>query len=149
MTYTLIMGGIGSEMLGLLMRWLHIASAVLIIGGIAYARIAVMPALEELDRQDRPALLQQLAARYRAWIYAAPALLIGSGLYTLLSNPGHTRYYYSVFAVKFLLALHVFTAAIMSVTLRQDEAALSRRMSGIVISGLVIIALSAYLRRIF
>ena len=73
--------------------------------------------------------------------------LIVSGTYNLLTNQGHSPKYHMVFGVKILLVLHVFAVALLITQPKNPKRA--RMMTGTVISGLIILAISAYLRRIF
>ena len=140
---------LAGEMLGILMRWAHIASAAVLVGGLIFARMVAAPALPE-DPEQRAEALERLASRFRPLVYAAIAGLIVSGLYNFLSQPGHTPSYHAWFGVKVLLALHVFAAAVLGVRAASDpEAKRLRRMTGAVISGLVVILIAAYLRLIF
>jgi uncharacterized membrane protein len=143
-----------AEMIGILMRWAHIASAVVLIGGILYARAVAFPALANAGEDDGPGpLFERLTLRYRPMVYAAIAGLVVSGLYNFLIHRGHTRYFYTWFGIKILLALHVFAASILAVrpseATPQEETRRLRRMTGVVVSGLLIILISAYLRRIY
>jgi putative copper export protein len=137
-----------AEVFDMLLRWTHIASAAVLVGGLVFARAVATPVLGQ-----NPALLDQLARRARFLIYCAIAGLLVSGLFNLLSHPGHTRYYHMWFGVKFLLALHVFASAALAVRMApatpQAAAQRLRRMTGAFISGLIIIFISAYLRRIY
>ena len=138
------------EALGVLMRWTHISSVVVAIGGIIYARLVVTPAMEALAPERQSAMAQRLAERFRPWIYAAIAGLVISGLYNLLSHPGRSPRYHIWFGIKMLLVLHVFAVAHLlvkpAVTGPQAAAHRARRMSGILMSGLIIVLISAYLR---
>jgi hypothetical protein len=51
------------------------------------------------------------------------------------------------FGIKILLALHVFAGAILAT--RSDDAKSLRRMTGVIISGLAVLLVAAYLRRIY
>jgi uncharacterized membrane protein len=135
---------IAQEVLGVLVRWMHIVSAVLLIGGLAFARAVAVPALETLPEDERAEAWRRMAGRFRPMVYAAIAGLLVSGVYNLLIHPGHTQYYHMLFGIKILLALHVFAVSILAV----KEPKLSR-MSSAAISGLLAILLAAYLRRIF
>lgn len=134
------------------MRWTHITCVVLAIGGIAYARLIAFPALGVLDAADRVQVFSEMIRRYRPLVYATLAGILVSGVYNLLSRRGHTPYYHMWFGIKMLLAAHIFAAAILLVREPKGPAAESRRMrqaTGIIISGLLVILISAYLRRIF
>jgi uncharacterized membrane protein len=143
---------IAVEVLGVLSRWLHITSAVLLIGGAVYARTVAVPALRTLAAEDRLRAWAVLAARFRPMVYAAVAGLLVSGTYALLAHPGHTRLYHIWFGVKMLLAAHVFAAAVLAVRPPEkdgDESQGVRRLSGVVVSGLVVLLIATYLRRIY
>ena len=73
--------------------------------------------------------------------------LIVSGTYNLLTNPGHTPKYHMLLGIKLMLVLHVFAVALLITQPKNPRRA--RMMTGTLISGLIILAISAYLRRIF
>jgi putative copper export protein len=137
-----------AEIFGILMRWAHIASAAVLMGGLLYARWVAAPVAAE-----EPELLNRLTARSRPLVYAAIAGLTVSGFYNFLLHRGHTPYYQAWFGVKVLLALHVFAAAVLAVRLSraqsEDRARRLRRMTGAVVSGLAVILIAAYLRLIY
>ncbi|HWB85298.1 MAG TPA: hypothetical protein VG675_14235 [Bryobacteraceae bacterium] len=136
-----------AEVLNLLMRWLHIASAVALIGGILFARLVMTPAMQSLAPESRKDLGNRAAAAFRPLVYAGIAGLILSGVYNIVSNPGHSARYHMLLGIKLLLAAHVFAVAILIV--KPDNPRRTRMMTGTLISGLIIILIAAYLRRIF
>lgn len=129
------------------MRWLHISSMATLVGGLIYGRLALTPALESLAQDARGAFGDKVSARFRPLSYAAVAGLILSGLYNLLSTPGHTARYHMLLGIKLLLVAHVFAVTILIGQPARPRR--SRLMAGAFVSGLVIILISAYLRRIF
>jgi len=131
------------EVLNVLMRWLHLTSVALLIGGILYARLVVAPAL---PAPSRDSLATTFAQRYKPWLLGAIAALILSGLYNFLTGPPRPSHYHMWFGIKMLLALHVFAVGILLA--RPQNTRRERRMSGIILSGLAIILISAYLRRL-
>ena len=150
------------DALAIVMRWLHLASVATLIGGLLYAprvynaaaRVDTPEALakfgDEAVRLFRRGVLQVAdiaAMRYRMVVYAAIVCLVASGTYNLLTTPGHSVRYKILLAIKLLLVAHVFAVAILAVQPKNDRRA--RMMAGGGISGLVIILISAYLRRIF
>ncbi len=147
------MVSIALEVLGVLSRWLHIVSAVLLIGGAIYARAVAVPALRALPLDDQADAWAVLVARFRPMVYAAIAGLLVSGTYNLLIHPGHTRLYNIWFGIKMLLAAHVFAAAMLAVKAPgekpEDESRRVHRLSGVAISGLLVLLVAAYLRRIY
>ncbi|MGO9094629.1 MAG: hypothetical protein ACLQGV_05345 [Bryobacteraceae bacterium] len=135
---------IAQDVLGVLLRWLHIASAALLVGGFAYARAVAVPALRPLSGDLRDEAWRRLALRFQPVVYGAIAGLLVSGVYNYLIHPGHTRHYHIVFGVKMLLAAHVFAASLLA--LKEPRPG---RMTGLAISGFLVILLAACLTRIF
>jgi uncharacterized membrane protein len=141
--YTLVM----AEILDLLMRWLHISSVVTLIGGMIYARAVLVPSARRLDPETDRVFEESAAAAFRPLVYAAMAGIVTSGLYNLFTHPGHTPRYHMLLGIKLLLVLHVFATGILVVQPGRGKRA--RLLAGTAVSGLAIILISAYLRRIF
>lgn len=78
-------------------------------------------------------------------VTAAVAIFL-SGLYNLMTKVNTPKPYHMVFGIKFLLALHVLAVGVMAARANVDEAKRQRWLTGVSISGLVIVLLSAYLR---
>jgi len=135
------------DILTVIMRWLHISSMATLVGGILYARLVMAPAVATLSPDSGNELGNKAAAKYRPLAVAAMIGLIISGLYKLLSTPGHTARYQMLFGIKMLLVLHVFAVAFLVV--KPDNPRRTRMMTGMLISGLCIVLLSAWLSRIF
>ncbi len=105
------------------MRWLHLSSVIVLLGGIFYARFAV----------------GDLVAGFKPMAYAAIGGILASGLYIFLSK-GHVSSDYQMwFGIKMLLALHVFAVTIL-------YKGKKRLLTGAVISGGMIVAIAGYLR---
>jgi len=142
-----------AEVVGILMRWAHIASSAVLIGGLIYARLVVAPVLAESSPEERAEALDGLGKRFRPLVYAAIAGLVVSGFYNFLMHRGHTPYYHAWFGVKVLLALHVFAASVLAVRSArapgEEEARRLRRMTGAILSGMLVILIAAYLRLIY
>lgn len=136
----------------MLIRWAHIASAVVLVGGVIYARVVEAPVLGQYEGSERFAHFERLAVRYRPLVLAAIAGLIISGLYNLLIHRGHTRYYHMWLGLKILLALHVFALALLAArsgATPEQEARRLRRMTGAIICGVIVILIAAFLRVIY
>jgi putative copper export protein len=73
-------------------------------------------------------------------------LLTATGLYNTIMNVNRGALYQSLLGIKLLLVLHVFAVGIIIVKPKNPKRA--RQMTGIIISGLVIIAISAVLRQL-
>jgi uncharacterized membrane protein len=130
-----------------IMRWIHIASMATLIGGLLYARLVMSPAIATLAADAREALASAAAARFRPFVFAAIGGLVVSGTYKLVTTPGHRPIYHMLLGVKLLLALHVFAVSILIVQPKNPRRV--RMMTGTLISGLIILAIAAWLRLVF
>lgn len=135
-----------TDALSVIMRWLHITSAVVVVGGVLYARFVIAPALANLSAQEQDTLGAAMAARYRSLLYLAMVFLAGTGLHNTILNVGRGPLYQSLLGIKLLLVLHVFAVGLLIVKPKNPKR--SRQMAGLVISGLVILAISAMLRQL-
>jgi uncharacterized membrane protein len=135
------------DILTVIMRWLHLSSMATLIGGMLYWRLVLAPASEALSPETREALGDKAASHFSPIVWASIAGLLVSGVFKYLTSPGHQPVYHMIFGIKMLLALHVFAVGIMIV--RPGNPRRTRMLTGTVISGLVIVFLSAWLRHIF
>jgi hypothetical protein len=104
-------------------RWLHLSSVIVLIGGITYARFYA-------------AELSPRFKRLACWIIGA---ILFSGIYDFLRRHGASTHYQLWLAIKVLLALHIFAAVILY---RGKQ----RALTGAVLSAAAIVAISGYLR---
>jgi len=135
-----------TDALNVIMRWLHISSVVVLVGGVLYARLVIVPALVSLPAQEQETLGDAMAARYRSLLYLAMLFLLGTGIYNFVMNLGRGPLYQSLLGIKLLLVLHVFAVGILIVKPNNPKRA--RQMTGLLTSGLIIIAISAVLRQL-
>ena len=126
-----LMHSTGMMVLGLFMRWLHISCVVLLIGSTFYALRTA----------------KSFAPAFGTTVYAAITGVVLSGLYNFFTKPYYPAGYHMWFGIKMLLVLHVLAALILLMRKASAGAASqARSMTGIVISGAIIIGISAYLR---
>ncbi|MEO1992782.1 MAG: hypothetical protein ABGW78_12660 [Pirellulales bacterium] len=105
----------------LLLRWAHILGAVLALGGLAFARFGLLPALADFDEETRVKIHESIRRRWLPWVILAITLLLVSGLANfllfnrLVKEQGwgggtwmQQTSYHALFGVKFLLAMGVF-----------------------------------------
>ena len=130
--------------LNIFMRFLHIISAITLLGGALAWRFAAIPATAALASETRDKVGNALAAAWRPFVILAIAGLLISGTYNFINKTGLTPAYHAVFGMKFLLALHVFAAVYLAG--RPDNAKRARQLTGVAISGSAIVILSAVLR---
>lgn len=136
-----------SEIVLALMRWLHIASAAFLVGGMLYGGAVMFGAAAALPAESKLDLARRAARRFGPPAMAAIAALLISGTYTIMRFPGHSPRYHMLLGIKVLLALHIFAVAVLVGTNRTKRP--GRAMTGAAVTGLIIFAISAYLRRIF
>ena len=132
------------DIINILMRFVHILSAVTLIGGAIAWRFGTIPGIAVLGEEVRGKTDRAVAAALRPFVWASALGLLLSGIYNFLHKTGMQPAWHAVFGVKFLLALHVFAVA-MLVT-RAENAKRQRLLTGLVFSGVTIVALSAVLR---
>jgi len=137
--------GIGA-VLAVFMRWLHISSVVALIGGFIYARFGLWPSLSALPAGQDKVLVETTVVRTRALLYTILATTLISGLYNYLTKASYPPYYQMIIGIKFLFVLHIFAVAILYTKPGAELAKRRRWLTGLVVSGLIVIAISADLR---
>ncbi|MEK6236247.1 MAG: hypothetical protein N2C14_16195, partial [Planctomycetales bacterium] len=73
------------DVMGLLMRWLHIFPAILLVGGTLFMRIALVPSAEELPDAEHEKLREAIRERWAKWVHGAVGLLLVSGLFNMMA----------------------------------------------------------------
>lgn len=132
--------------LAVFMRWVHIVSAIAIVGSFFYARYMVAPALAALPTGEGATLANGIVARFRPILYTAIGTVLISGLYNYLTKASYPPHYHMVIGIKFLFVLHLFATAVLYTIPNANEGNRLRRLNGLVISGLMIVLISADLR---
>lgn len=135
------------DWLTIIMRWIHITSMATLVGGMIFGRLVMTHAINTVSPDARESLGDKAAMAFRPLVIGAIFGSIVSGIYRFLSSTGHSPNYHMVFGIKMLLVLHVYAVSILIVQPKNPRRA--RMMTGVVISGLCIILISAWLSRIF
>jgi putative copper export protein len=125
------------DILNVGMRWLHISSMAIIVGGLFFLWLG-------FDETNSTA--ERAAAAYRPIFLLSAAIVLISGIYNFLRKTGLTPTYHAVIGVKFLLVLHVLVAGFLAT--RAANPKRRRQAAGAAITGFVILLLSAVLRRL-
>ena len=128
------------------LRWIHIASMTTLLGGMIFWSLVLAPAAGQLAPGQNSALLDRAAAAFRPLIFAAMGGLLLSGIINYLTHPDHPKLYHMLIGIKFLLVGHVFAVAVLMTKPHNERR--TRMAKGAMISGLVILVISACLRRI-
>jgi uncharacterized membrane protein len=129
--------------LDILMRFLHIISAVTLIGGALAWRFGALPAIEPLAGDTKAKVGNAIAASLRPIVLTAMALLLLSGIYQYMMVANKTPAWNAVIGVKFLGVLHIFAVGFL--VTGQNNQKRSRQLTGVVISGVIVIGLAATL----
>jgi uncharacterized membrane protein len=135
-----------------LFRFLHIGSVILFLGGVIYARQVLVPVLNTLPEDVRMAAAAGSQLRFRNTLYVLMVLIVGSGLYNFFSyaGPPHGQGYQVWFGIKMLLVAHVLASAVLWATSPYGDVTVAgrskRRLLSMTVSGIIIVAISAYLR---
>jgi len=132
--------------LGVCMRWIHIASVVTLIGGFIYARFVLAPALAAVAPAERNGLTAAVQRAFRPLLFTVIATVLISGIYNYATKGSYPPGYHMWMGIKLLLVLHVISSAILDSTRAPNPAKSSRTALGIVITGLMAIAIADYLR---
>lgn len=106
------------DLLAIILRILHIGSAIIAAGAIFFQFLALHPALLTLPETERAALRAQMLPRWRPVVFVCILLLLATGLlnFVLYKVPEyrgtpHAGLYHGLLGVKILAALAVFHAA--------------------------------------
>jgi len=135
-----------SAVLGVCMRWIHIVSVVALIGGFIYARFVFLPAVAATAPEERSKLMVAAQAGFRPMLFVVIATVLISGIYNYATKTSYPPGYHMWMGIKLLLVLHILSSAIVD-AVRAPNAEKSRRTDlGIVISGMLAIAIADYLR---
>jgi hypothetical protein len=132
------------ELLSIVTMAVHILCAVALVGGALAWRFGAIPGIQLLEPETRGKVDKAIAA---AWRPAAIIAILGalvSGLGNLIHAGLRTPRFHMVFGIKMLLVLHLFAVTLLAT--RGDNPRRARQLTGIVISGTVIVILSVVLR---
>lgn len=105
----------------LALRWAHVLAAIVAMGGLVFARFALLPALDAEEPATRDRIHDAIRRRWLPWVIGAITLLLASGLANFILFNARVKEegwadgawmrqtsYHALFGVKFLLALAVF-----------------------------------------
>jgi uncharacterized membrane protein len=146
--------------LNVLVRWIHVTSAVVGVGGAAFLLWVLRPAANAVGTEAARPVLEIVHRRFRWLVHTAMGLLLLTGAYNLFLVIPRARalgslksVYHGVLGTKILLALALFGIAGALLSSAADIARpLSGRARGLIASvglALLILLLSATLRRLW
>ena len=145
------------------MQWIHIGSVVLMIGGFFFFRVVLLPITNRSS--DPAALISSALRRFSGIVWTALLTVLISGLYNFISFFRNARagatvgfvvsdysLYIFVLGIKLFIVFLIFTLAILLTFPYPVFDVYQKRPASwlnlTVILGLIVIFLSAYLRRL-
>ncbi len=102
------------DILNLVVRWVHILTAILLVGGTMFWRLVWVPAAMELTDANRAEALNAMLARWNRLVMIGTGLLLISGfinVYRIMLDYELRKPYHMVFGVKVLMAMVIFYVA--------------------------------------
>ena len=102
------------EYLNLVLRWIHVLSAITLVGGVLYTRFAVLPVLESLGEDQRETVGAAMRKNWAKFLMISVALLLVTGIANMVLIPMYNDIdksgpsYGMLVGIKFMLALPVF-----------------------------------------
>jgi uncharacterized membrane protein len=103
------------EIIALVLRWLHILSAIALMGGSIFMRFALHPALAALGEEQQKALKAAVRSQWAKWVMASSGFLLLSGIVNVVlytqSGEIEPMPYHAILTVKMLLALAIMFIA--------------------------------------
>jgi uncharacterized membrane protein len=102
------------DILGVVLRWMHILAAITAVGGTIFSRVALLPAAGSLADEPRRVLLEGIRSRWSKYVAGAILFLLVSGLWNFMQMERSYKLgalYHALFGIKFLLAFAIFFLA--------------------------------------
>ncbi len=147
----------GINLVLLVSRWLHLAAAIVAIGGAVFQRFVLMPgAAGVLEDADHQRLREAVGRRWARFVHVCIVLLVVTGAvnFLILALPPKVEPmpYHAIFGIKFLAALAVFFVASALVGRSAGFAAMrqqrSRWLGVIILLAALIVLLSGVLNQV-
>jgi uncharacterized membrane protein len=121
----------------LFMRWIHIFSAMVLIGGTMFIFAILLPVLAKTGTpEERVKLRDTLMRRWKLFSHVGIVLIFATGIYNLMSvigtktdgEPAIGSFYILLFCAKFALALAVFALVFIGTsTMKWSESLRERK----------------------
>jgi uncharacterized membrane protein len=137
-----------------LFRWLHVGTAIVLLGGSVFMRFVLMPAAARLPTDAHETLRGHLMSTWKWFVHVGILLLLASGLYNYLAVmiPRHKGdgLYHALMGIKILVALGIFFLAEVLVGRAPAFEGLRQKRKlwlGVIVGlGAVVVAISGFLK---
>lgn len=101
--------------LDVLFRWIHVGSAIVVLGGSVFIRFVLLNALSGMDEETAKDVRARVVKIWKRFVHAGILLFIISGFYNyvMVSIPNHKGdgLYHALLGTKIILAFIVFFLA--------------------------------------
>lgn len=100
------------DYLNVAVRWIHISSVIVLVGGAAFMRFVLMPAASNLPEEAHRSLRKWVTDKWKVFVHPLVGLILLSGIYNLVVRVTVVEpVWHGLFTVKLLLALYVLFVA--------------------------------------
>lgn len=103
------------EAISIISRWIHIGTAIVLVGGTFFLRFVLTPAASQLSDEEHAKLKELVMNKWKKFVHGGIALFILSGFYNFLAVqvPRHRGegLYHALIGTKILLAFVIFFIA--------------------------------------
>lgn len=143
-----------SLLISILMRWIHVITAITILGGSIYTRFVLMPAVATLPDAEHQALRSRLTATWKKFVMGGILLFLVSGFYNyiVVAIPQHKGdgLYHALMGIKILISLAVFFLASAlvgrSAGLEPIRANARKWLTVTILLSLIVVCIAGYLK---
>jgi uncharacterized membrane protein len=136
-----------------LSRWLHVGTAIVLLGGTFYIRFVLMPAAKQLPDAEHEKLKELVGARWKKFVHGGIGLLLLTGFYNYFqATPAEAfrKQYHMLVGIKILLAFAVFFLGSALVGRSKAFAGMRQKapqwLGAVLLLGAVIVGISGYLK---
>ena len=122
----------------------HVISAILAVGGVAFFRFAVIPHAKTLPESDREQFLAAIRKRFVPFLHGAYALLLLTGIHHLTRLIRSGLVIPGALTIKIVLALAIIFIGV-ALTLPRGFEGMKKHRRGLITTNLVLAAIVVYL----
>lgn len=143
----------GQTIVDWISRFIHVATAITLVGGSVFARYVLLPAAGRLEGDARDQLAAAVASRWKRIVHLGIVLFLISGFYNFFRAMADHRgdsLYHALIGTKILLALVVFflAAALVGRSSSLESIRRQRRrwLTVLILFAAVIVAISGFVK---
>lgn len=137
----------------LVSRWVHVGTAIVLLGGATYIRFVLLPAARQLPDEAHQQLRALTSARWKKFVHAGIGLLLLTGFYNYLTAAPAAEFkkqYHMLIGIKMLIAFGVFFLASAlagrSKAFEKWRESPQKILGTLLVLGAVIVAISGYVK---